>query len=134
MSLVLTSTHQIPTDRFHIEDYHAKNKSELGNANRSMDSQWGSFLENPFLFDNTFFGISPREARSMDPQQRLLLQTAQRALEDAGYTPNSTKCNDTSTFGCFIGAATGDYAENLKEEMDVYWVPGKLAEQLIISI
>ena len=91
-----------------------------------MDTQYGSFLENPWLFDNTFFGISPREARSMDPQQRILLQTAQRALEDAGYSGDSTPSNQTASFGCYIGAATGDYAENLKEEMDVYWVPGVL--------
>ena len=120
----ISTCSKIPNDRFYIEDYHSEDKSKLGNQNRSMNTEYGSFLENPFLFDNTFFGISPREARSMDPQQRLLLQTAQRALEDAGYVGNATKSFATSTFGCYIGAATGDYAENLKEEMDMYWVPG----------
>lgn len=62
----------------------------------------------------------------MDPQQRLLLQTAQRALEDAGYIDNATGSFAAKSFGCYIGAATGDYADNLKEEMDVYWVPGEV--------
>ena len=89
-----------------------------------MNTKFGNFLENPFLFDNAFFGISPREARSMDPQQRLLLQTAYRALENAGYVPDSTASFSRETFGCFIGNATLDYDDNLKDDIDVYYAPG----------
>ena len=89
----MTGMQQIRANRFPIEDYHQNDESKLGNQNRSMNAQFGSFLENPWLFDNTFFGTSPREAHSLDPQQRLLLQMAQRALEDAGYSKDSMPSN-----------------------------------------
>lgn len=41
----------------------------------------------------------------MDPQQRLLYEVAEQALQDAGYMGNGKRV------GCFIGVATGDYAE-----------------------
>lgn len=90
-----------------------------------MNTRYGNFLKNPFLFDNDLFGLSPREARSVDPQQRVLLQTAYRALENAGYVPESTPSFARDTFGCFIGNATLDYAENLRSEIDVYYSPGE---------
>jgi acyl transferase domain-containing protein len=90
-----------------------------------MNTRYGNFLKNPFLFDNDLFGISPREARSVDPQQRVLLQTAYRALEDAGYVPDSTPSFARDTFGCFIGSATLDYVDNLRAEIDVYYSPGE---------
>ena len=60
----------------------------------------------------------------MDPQQRILLQVAYQALEDSGYVPNSTRSFDTETFGCFIGAATLDYVQNLRNDIDVYYSTG----------
>lgn len=77
------------------------------------------------MFDNELFGISRREAHSMDPQQRVMLQTAYRALEDAGYVPDSTPSFSRETFGCFIGNATLDYTDNLRDNIDVYYSPGK---------
>lgn len=62
----------------------------------------------------------------MDPQQRLLLHAALDALEDAGYAPDSTPSFQTATFGVYIGVATGDYVDNLRNDMDVYYSPGKL--------
>ena len=91
-----------------------------------MDSKHGNFLRNPFLFDNQLFDISPREAKSIDPQQRVLLQTSYRALENAGYTPDSTPSFARESFGCFIGNATLDYTDNLRSEIDVYYSPGTL--------
>ena len=82
-------------------------------------------MDNPFQFDHSFFRISPREARSVDPQQRVLLQTTYKALEDAGYVPDSTISFARETFGCYIGNATLDYPENLKDDIDVYYSPGK---------
>ena len=76
-----------------------------------------------FLY-SSFFNISPREAKSMDPQQRILLQVAYQALEDSGYVPNSTLSFNTETFGCFIGAATLDYVQNLRNDIDVYYSTG----------
>ena len=83
-------------------------------------------MDNPFRFDHSFFGISPREAKSVDPQQRVLLQTTYKALEDAGYVPDSSPSFARDTFGCYIGNATLDYPDNLKDEIDVYYSPGNL--------
>ena len=76
-------------------------------------------------FDNAFFHISPREARSMDPQQRLLLRTAYHALEDAGYVPNATPSFNPDSFGVYVGVATNDYVQNLRNDIDVYYSTGK---------
>ena len=91
-----------------------------------MRASHGNFLCDPFGFDNAFFNVSPREAKSMDPQQRVMLQTAYRSLENAGYTPDSTATFDRESFGCFIGNATLDYPDNLKQDIDVYYSPGTL--------
>ena len=60
----------------------------------------------------------------MDPQQRLILQSALRALDDAGYAPNTTKSFQPDKMGVFIGAATGDYVDNTRSDIDVYYSPG----------
>ncbi|KAF7327244.1 hypothetical protein MKEN_00301700 [Mycena kentingensis (nom. inval.)] len=112
---------EIPEHRFKVEDY---NGAKF--VGRQLKARSGNFLDNVDEFDNVFFNISPREARSMDPQQRLLLHTAYEALEDAGYVPNATPCFAPETFGCYIGAATGDYVQNLKDEVDVYYSTGTL--------
>ena len=61
----------------------------------------------------------------MDPQQRVVLQTAYRALEDAGYVSDSSPTFARETFGCFIGNATLDYTDNLRDDIDVYYSPGE---------
>jgi len=60
----------------------------------------------------------------MDPQQRILLQTGYEALENAGYVPYGSPTSDPATFGCYIGAATGDYIQNLRSNIDVYYNTG----------
>ena len=107
-----------------------------------MKTHTGNFVDGVDEFDNKyvffnpdglgtsacrisrFFKISPREARSMDPQQRMLLHTAYEALEDSGYVPGSTPTFRPETFGCFIGVATHDYIQNLRDEIDVYYSTG----------
>lgn len=91
---------------------------------RTMAAHTGNFIDDPSLFDNKFFRISPREAKSMDPQQRIVLQTAYEALEDSGYVPNATPTFQQDTFGCYIGVATDDYVQNLRDSIDVYYSPG----------
>lgn len=93
-------------------------------SGRSMNASHGNFLPDVEAFDNAFFHISPREARSMDPQQRLLLQTAYYALEDAGYSPNSTTSFDPDAFAVYVGCATYDYVHNLRNDIDVYYSTG----------
>ena len=90
-----------------------------------MSARHGAFLDDIWGFDNSFFNISPREARSMDPQQRILLQTSQAALENAGFVSNSTSSFQNDSMGCYVGLATGDYTENLKDSIDVYYSPGE---------
>ncbi|KAF8810981.1 polyketide beta-ketoacyl-synthase [Phlegmacium glaucopus] len=96
------------------------------NPGRTMKAHMGNFIEGVDEFDHQFFNVSPREAKSMDPQQRILLQVAYEALEDSGYVPNSTRSFDTETFGCFVGAATHDYVQNLRSDIDVYYGTGTL--------
>ncbi len=61
----------------------------------------------------------------MDPQSRVLLHAAHAAMEDAGYAEDSTPSFQRKSFGCYIGAATGDYTDNLRNDIDVYYSPGK---------
>lgn len=90
----------------------------------SIVSRMGNFLSNPAAFDHKFFNISPRAAEAMDPQQRILLHVAYEALENAGYVPDSTEGWNRERFGCFIGAATGEWADCLREEADLYHSTG----------
>lgn len=62
----------------------------------------------------------------MDPQQRLLLHAAQEALEDAGYVADSSPSFQRASFGCYVGVATGDYTDNLRSDIDVFYSPGTL--------
>ncbi|KAJ6614787.1 putative polyketide synthase [Mycena sp. CBHHK59/15] len=112
---------EIPEHRFKVSDYNGGKHPK-----RQMKAHTGNFLDNVDEFDNRFFKISPREAKSMDPQQRILLHTAYEALEDSGYVPNATPTWRPETFGCYIGVATGDYVQNLRDEIDVYYSTGTL--------
>ncbi|KAJ3839646.1 putative polyketide synthase [Lentinula raphanica] len=113
---------EIPGHRFSIENYEG--------TNRQMKARTGNFIEGADEFDNRFFKISPREAKSMDPQQRILLHTAYEALEDSGYVPGTTLSFEPSTFGCYIGASTNDYVQNLRGDIDVYYSTGTLSSYL----
>ncbi|KAJ7575637.1 putative polyketide synthase [Mycena floridula] len=112
---------EIPEYRFKVSDYNSGK-----NPQRHMKAHTGNFIDGVDEFDNTFFKISPREAKSMDPQQRILLHTAYQAMEDAGYVPNATSSFRPEAFGCFIGAATNDYVQNLQNDIDVYYSTGNL--------
>ncbi|KAI1172122.1 hypothetical protein F4777DRAFT_593119 [Nemania sp. FL0916] len=103
---------KIPSERFEVSD--------------KLSDKFGNFIQDPFQFDPAFFNISPREAKSMDPQQRLLLQAAFEALEDSGYSPDSTPSFQKDSFGVYVGVATNDYVDNLRQDIDVYYSPGTL--------
>ncbi|KAF9631050.1 conidial yellow pigment biosynthesis polyketide synthase [Lasiodiplodia theobromae] len=121
----LSALQEIPPSRFQISDYYEKD-ADRKQATRKLGSKHGNFLENPFEFDNGFFQISPREAKSMDPQQRLLLLAALDALEDAGYSPDATESFLRDSMGVYVGVATGDYTDNTRDDIDVYYSPGTL--------
>ncbi|MCJ1393393.1 hypothetical protein MMC18_006267 [Xylographa bjoerkii] len=119
----LNAVQEIPASRFKVSDYYSE-----GNLHkpRSMPTKHGAFLDDAFSFDNAYFNISPREARSMDPQQRILLHAAQEAFEDAGYVGDSSPSFQRASTGCYIGLATGDYTDNLRGDIDVFYSPGTL--------
>lgn len=114
---------EVPEHRFKVSDY---NNPKDTKTKRQMKAHTGNFIDGADEFDNKFFKISPREAKSMDPQQRILLQVAYEALENAGYVPDSTSTWQTDTVGCYIGVATHDYLQNLRDEIDVYYSTGTL--------
>ncbi|KAK3337599.1 hypothetical protein B0T19DRAFT_455496, partial [Cercophora scortea] len=124
LSQGLNAVQEIPESRFRISDYH--HDAEGSHKPRTMAARHGAFLDDPFTFDNAFFNISPREAKSMDPQQRVLLHAAQEALEDAGYVQDSSPSFQRVSMGCFVGLATGDYTDNLRDDIDVFYSPGTL--------
>lgn len=92
----------IPRERWHYEDYYAKEKGKFGTTN----CKWGGFLKDVDKFDPLFFNISPNEACLMDPQERLFLETAWHAIEDAGY---SRRYLNTNHVGVFVGVMYGQY-------------------------
>ncbi|KIK97930.1 hypothetical protein PAXRUDRAFT_807021 [Paxillus rubicundulus Ve08.2h10] len=114
---------QIPEDRF---NHSSLMNGETGTSPRAMAVETGNFMNDFTHFDHKFFKVSPREARSMDPQQRILLHTAYEALENAGYVPDATPSFRRETFGCYIGAATHDYADNLRNDIDIHYSTGTL--------
>ncbi len=102
------SVHEIPKERWDINDYYDSDPSAL---NKTY-SRVGAFLQDIDKFDPLFFNISPKEAELIDPQQRLFLEEAWRALEDAGYTDRmltNKRC------GVFVGATIGEYGELLNK-------------------
>lgn len=111
---------QIPASRFNVSDYN----SGVHGTKRSLKARHGNFLDDASTFDNAFFRVSPREARSMDPQQRLLLQVSHHALENAGYVPGATPSFNPDTFATYVGVATNDYVQNLRNDVDVYYSTG----------
>lgn len=111
---------KVPPERFDVTDP-ADDAMDLSSQPRKF---YGNFLGQPDAFDNSFFHVSPREARSMDPQQRILLQAAYHALESAGYTPDATRSWNRETFGTYVGVATHDYEQNLRDSIGVYYSTG----------
>ncbi|PCH42158.1 ketoacyl-synt-domain-containing protein [Wolfiporia cocos MD-104 SS10] len=119
----LNTVSEIPAHRFDVTKY----ANSAHESTRTLKTRYGNFLDDVDVFDNAFFRVSPREARSMDPQQRVLLHVAYHALEDAGYVPNATPTFDPETFGVYVGLATNDYVQNLRNEIDVYYTTGTMA-------
>ncbi|KAI0746500.1 ketoacyl-synt-domain-containing protein [Daedaleopsis nitida] len=118
----LNTVSKIPNERFDVSSYADPSQ----HPGRAMNATHGNFCQDVDAFDNAFFHVSPREAKSMDPQQRLLLRGAYNALENAGYVPSSTPSFDPKTFATYIGAATNDYVQNLRNNIDVYYSTGTL--------
>ncbi|KAF5317486.1 hypothetical protein D9619_013156 [Psilocybe cf. subviscida] len=118
----MNTSREIPQSRF---DYTLYTNGEI--PGRSMKTRAANFIDSAGVFDHKFFNISPREARSMDPQQRILLHVGYHALEDAGYVPNGSRTFNPDEIGCFIGCATHDHFQNMRDNIDLYYSTGTLA-------
>lgn len=94
----------IPTTRIQdiqtLADFHGINTDNL-------KFREYSYLTEVDKFDYGFFKLSPSEASLIDPGQRLFMETANHAMEDAGY--GGMKLWGSKT-GVFIGAS-----DNLNE-------------------
>jgi acyl transferase domain-containing protein len=97
---------EIPRARWDAEAYFDPDPAHPG----TMNTRWGSFLEDIDRFDAAVFGISAREAAAMDPQHRLVLEVAYEALEDAGQTHESLRGSRT---GVFFALYNTDYLQGL---------------------
>jgi acyl transferase domain-containing protein/ubiquinone/menaquinone biosynthesis C-methylase UbiE len=83
---------EIPPERWDWKEYFGDPHKD-GNKTRV---KWGGFISGIDEFDPSFFGISPQEAELMDPNQRLLMMYAWKAIEDAGYSPQSLSGSRTA--------------------------------------
>ncbi|MFI6100024.1 amino acid adenylation domain-containing protein [Lentzea sp. NPDC051213] len=81
-------------------------------ASRWQDEPgWGSFLDDPALFDPDVFGITEEEARLIDPHARMLLELAHEALERAGYAGPR---RDGLRIGVYAAVGESGYPELLQ--------------------
>ncbi|WP_176692783.1 beta-ketoacyl synthase N-terminal-like domain-containing protein [Photorhabdus luminescens] len=104
---------EIPRLRWDWQCYYHGN-----NHNTHADphlSKWGGFLDGVDEFDFAFFDISESEAATIDPQERLFLQEAWKAIEDAGYTPDTLAAYDKrerdgiKAVGVYVGSMYSEY-------------------------
>ncbi|MBW8688278.1 SDR family NAD(P)-dependent oxidoreductase [Chitinophaga rhizophila] len=96
------SIHEIPTDRWALDEFYVPDQDEAVRRGKSY-SKWGGFLKDFAAFDAGFFNLSPREVMGMDPQERLFLEISWEALEDAGYTRELLKAMHQRQVGVFAG-------------------------------
>jgi len=85
--------------------------------------KWGGFIDGVDEFDPLFFGISPREAELMDPQQRLLMAHVWKAIEDAGYSPQSLSGSNTALLVGTVNSGYGIKAQDtIRGDSTTAWV------------
>ncbi|RFU79548.1 polyketide synthase [Trichoderma arundinaceum] len=112
---------EIPESRFDLETHY----DATGIKKNTVTSRYGSFLENPGLFDNRLFSISPREAKQMDPMQRILLMCSYEALQMAGYSPEASLSTNRNRIATYFGQTGDDYREsNASQDVDIFLIQG----------
>lgn len=111
----------VPETRWNIETP----KETCHNTKDYSSIPFGSWLDEPGLFDAPFFNMSPNEAPHVDPAQRLALMTAYEALESAGLVPDATPSTRQDRIGVYYGCASNDYGErNGAQKIVPYSIPG----------
>lgn len=108
----------MPKSRFPIHTHY----DPSGRTPNTTLTQYGCFYGHADLFDALLFHMSPRQAAQTDPIQRLMLLSTYEALEQAGYSNEST---DASRVGTFIGQSSDDWREvNASQDIDTFHIPG----------
>lgn len=116
---------EIPQERWNINDYY----DESGQAQGTINTKYGGFLDQVDLFDPQFFGVTPIEAKQIDPQHRLLLEVTFEALQDAGMPIEKLEGSQT---GVFVGISNSDYLDQVNsieqevEHIEGYTVTGNM--------
>ncbi|MEE0930929.1 MAG: SDR family NAD(P)-dependent oxidoreductase [Acutalibacteraceae bacterium] len=111
-----SSVRKAPNDRgWNIDDYYNPETKVPGKTY----ARAGGFLKDIDKFDPLFFKMSPRDAELVDPSERIFLEEAWKAVEDAGYSPNSISGKSWGVFAC----AKGDYPLLIEKELGQYYIP-----------
>ncbi|PIS99320.1 hypothetical protein TSA1_37435, partial [Bradyrhizobium nitroreducens] len=114
---------EIPNSRWDWEQLYGDPHKELNKTNIKR----AGLIEGADHFDPLFFGISPLEAESMDPQQRVLMTYVWKAIEDAGYAPQSLAGSNTAIL---VGTGNSGYSSMLAQNgcaVEGYSAPGAVA-------
>nr|A0A6F9DYX9.1 RecName: Full=Non-reducing polyketide synthase men2; Short=NR-PKS men2 [Menisporopsis theobromae]CAB3277416.1 Men2 [Menisporopsis theobromae] len=112
---------EIPASRFDLAHHY----DATGSKTSSVTTKYGSFLENPGLFDNRLFNVSPREAKQMDPIQRILMMCSYEALQAAGYSPDGSLSTNSMRIATYFGQSGDDWRQvRASQEVDIYYIPG----------
>lgn len=99
---------EVPAERWDVDEHCG---AEVDERQRIRTAR-GGYLEDVDKFDPLFFRMTGREAERCDPQHRLFMEECWRALEDAGYDPESLAGRRV---GVFAGANSGDYLQKLQQ-------------------
>ncbi|UKZ66519.1 Type I Iterative PKS [Trichoderma atroviride] len=113
---------EVPASRFDLETHY----DPTGVKKNTITTPYGSFLDNPELFDNRLFNVSPREAKQMDPIQRILLMCSYEALQMAGYTAEAaTLSTNRGRIATYFGQSADDWREaNNSQDVDIFFIQG----------
>lgn len=113
---------EVPASRFDLSAYY----DATGSTRNTMTARYGSFMDQPGLFDARLFNVSPREARIMDPVQRLLLMCSYEALQLAGYSPDASPSTRRMRVATYFAQSGDDWrqARADQEDVDIYYIPG----------
>ncbi|WP_338805169.1 beta-ketoacyl synthase N-terminal-like domain-containing protein [Xenorhabdus griffiniae] len=127
---------EVPQNRWDWQRYYH------GDSQHTHLSKWGGFLDGVDEFDFAFFDISESEAATMDPQERLFLQEAWKAIEDAGYTPETlsddgkSEKNGINAVGVYAGSMYSEYqlhdvtSDELKQPVGLVGSQASIANRL----
>ncbi|WP_316173143.1 SDR family NAD(P)-dependent oxidoreductase [Bradyrhizobium sp. SZCCHNRI2049] len=105
---------EVPSERWNWSQI----AEHAGLGDGALNLRWGGFIEGVDEFDPLLFCVSPRDAERMDAQQRLMLTYVWKALEDAGYSPETLAKSSTGVFFATGGSAYGRSGPSSLSELD----------------